>query len=305
MGVTRPAGLWSMTGFGRGEAAAAGGRVVVEIRSVNHRFCEVALRLPPRLAALEPGLRKLVTDRVARGRVDVTLTIQPDERAARGPAIDWALAEGLRSRLEELKQRLGLPGEVDVALLAAQRGVLSGEEPGPEPEWEPVAEATERALAALAAMRSREGAALQADLQGRLGRMRLLVEEVAARAPLVPLEYRDRLAARLKALLGDGGGSVLGPGGLDPTRLEQEVALLADRADVTEELTRLRSHLGQVEALLAAAEPVGRKLEFLLQEIHREVSTVGSKSADLAIARAVLELKAELERVREQVANVE
>ncbi len=284
----------------------AGGRVVVEVRSVNHRFCEVALRLPSRYAVLEARLRKVVMDRIARGRVDLTLTIQPDDRAVRGPAIDWALAEGLRSRLEELKSRLGLSGEVDVALLAAQRGVLSGEEPASEPTWEQIADAAGQALAALASMRTQEGEVLEADLRGRLDRVGVLVEEIAARAPTVPQEYRDRLAGRLKALLESAteafpGGTAL----LDPGRLEQEVALLADRADVTEELTRLRSHLGQIEALLTAVEPVGRKLEFLLQEIHREVNTIGSKSADLAIIRAVLELKAELERLREQVANVE
>jgi uncharacterized protein (TIGR00255 family) len=301
-----------MTGFGRGEGTTAGGRVVVEVRSVNHRFCEVALRLSARYAALETRLRRLVMEWIARGRVDLTLTIQPDERAFRGPTIDWALAEGLRARLEELKSRLGLPGEVDVALLAAQRGVLAGEEPTPEPTWEPVAEAAERALAALASMRTQEGEAIQADLRHRLDRMGVLVEQIAARAPAVPQEYRERLAARLKALLGDRGEAVRGseavPSGavqFDPGRLEQEVALLADRADVTEELTRLRSHLGQIEAFLTAAEPVGRKLEFLLQEVHREVNTIGSKSADLGIIRAVLELKAELERLREQVANVE
>jgi uncharacterized protein (TIGR00255 family) len=301
-----------MTGFGRGEGTTAGGRVVVEVRSVNHRFCEVALRLPARYAALETRLRRLVMEWIARGRVDLTLTIQPEERALRGPTIDWALAEGLRARLEELKSRLGLPGEVDVAFLAAQRGVLAGEEPTPEPTWEPVAEAAERALAALASMRTQEGEAIQADLRHRLDRMGVLVEQVAARAPAVPQEYRARLAGRLKALLGDRGEAVRGseavPSGavqFDPGRLEQEVALLADRADVTEELTRLRSHLGQIEAFLTAAEPVGRKLEFLLQEVHREVNTIGSKSADLGIIRAVLELKAELERLREQVANVE
>ncbi len=304
--MRRPAGLQSMTGFGRGETAVPGGRLVVEVRSVNHRFCEVTLRLPPRYAPLEARVRRLVADRIARGRVDLTLMVQAEERALKAPTVDWALAEGLRDRLAELKARLGLPGEVDVALLAAQRGIFGAEEPTPEPVWEPVADAVEQALAALTAMRAEEGRALQADFEARLGRMAALVEAVAARAPLVPEEYRERLAARIRTLLEDG-GCVL-PGGavqLDPGRLEQEVAFLAERADVTEELTRLRSHLAQIGTLLAADEPVGRKLEFLLQEVHREVNTIGSKSADLAITRAVLDLKAELEKLREQVANIE
>lgn len=299
----RSPGLRSMTGFGRGEAAAPGGRVVVEARSVNHRFCEVAFRMPPRYAVLEARLRKLVTDQVARGRVDVTLSPAADDAASRGPVIDWAAAEALRARLEELRLRLGLPGEVDLALLAAQRGVFAAEEPAGEPVWEPVAEAARAALDALLAMRVEEGAALEADFRARLARMAALVEEVATRAPAVPAEYRERLAARIRALLGGEGG--VGRTVLDPGRLEQEVALMADRADVTEEVTRLRSHLGQIGGLLGAAEPVGRKLEFLFQEVHREVNTIGSKSADLSITRAVLELKAELERLREQVANVE
>lgn len=294
-----------MTGFGRGEAAVPGGRLVVEVRSVNHRFCEVVLRLPTRYAPLETRVRRLVTDRIARGRVDLTLTVQPEEHAPKGPAVDWTLAEGFRDRLAELKARLGLPGEVDVALLAAQRGIFGAEEPEPEPTWEPVAEAVEQALAALTAMRAEEGRALQADFEARLGRMGALVEAVAARAPLVPEEYRERLAARVRALLADGGVFPAGPVQLDPGRLEQEVAFLAERADVTEELTRLRSHLAQIAALVAADGPVGRKLEFLLQEVHREVNTMGSKSADLTITRAVLDLKAELEKLREQVANIE
>jgi uncharacterized protein (TIGR00255 family) len=294
------AGFRSMTGFGRGEAPAAGGRVVVEARSVNHRFMEVALRLPPGYASLEPRLRKLVTGRFARGRIDLTTTVQAESGGGRAPAVDWEFATGLRARLEELKSRLGLPGDVDLALLAAQRGVFVAEEAGPEPTWEPVAAAAGAALDALAAMRTEEGAALAADVRERLDRMLVLVEQVAARAPVVPAEYRERLAARVRALLADAGGV-----GLDPGRLEQEVALLAERADVTEELTRLRSHLGQIAALLRAAEPVGRKLEFLLQEVHREVNTIGSKSTDMTITRTVLELKGELEKLREQAANVE
>lgn len=296
--------LRSMTGFGRGEAPVPGGRVVVEARSVNHRFCEVATRLPSRYGPMETRLKKLVTERVARGRVDLTVTVQSEAGSARWPAIDWEVAEGLRARLAELKTRLDLPGEVDLALLATQRGVFAAEEPAPEPSWEPLAAAAGMALEALTAMRAEEGVVLTADFRTRLARMAALVAEVAARAPGVPAEYRDRLAGRVRTLLGDGGPG--GPGAaLDPGRLEVEVALLADRADITEEITRLRSHLAQIEALLEAAEPVGRKLEFLLQEVHREVNTMGSKSADMTITRAVLDLKAELERLREQVANVE
>jgi uncharacterized protein (TIGR00255 family) len=289
-----------MTGFGRGEAPVPGGRVVVEARSVNHRFSEVALRLPARYASMDPRLRKLVGEHVARGRVDLTVTVQTEDAAGGGPAIDWAVAEGLRARLEELKRRLGLPGEVDLALLASQRGVFTAEEPAGDASWEPLAEAARAALAGLRSMRADEGAALAADVEARLSRMAGLVDEVAARAPAIPVEYRDRLAARVQALLGEGAGVRL-----DPGRLEQEVALLADRADISEELTRFRSHLAQLRELLRAPEPVGRKLEFLLQEVHREVNTMGSKSSDLAITRAVLELKAELEKLREQAANVE
>ena len=296
--------LRSMTGFGRGEAAAPGGRVVVEARSVNHRFCEVGLRLPPRYGPMEARLRKLVAERVARGRVDLTVTVQGNGGSLRAPAIDWEVAEGLKARLAELKARLGLPGEVDLALLAAQRGVFAAEEPLPDLAWETLAEAAGAALDALSAMRAEEGLALTADFRSRLDRMRALVEELAARAPSVPAEYRERLATRVRALLGDGGSGQAAPV-LDPGRLELEVALLADRADVTEEITRLRSHLGQIGQLLDADEPVGRRLEFLLQEVHREVNTIGSKSTDMAITQAVLSLKAELERLREQVANVE
>jgi uncharacterized protein (TIGR00255 family) len=290
----------SMTGFGAGRAEQGGEALSVELRSVNGKFCEVKPRLPRELAALEPELAKAVKARINRGVVDVSVRRESGP-AARGvvPRVDLPLASAYAKALREMKGELGLTGDISLSELAQLDGVLTlAEAPA---DLTAASSALQAALAAaldaLEQMRGREGAALAKDLASRLDAVERSVAAVRALAPLSVEAYRERLTARVADL--SRGIAV------DPARLAQEVALFADRADVAEELTRLGSHLAQLRALLSGDAPAGRRLEFLLQEVNREVNTIGSKSQHAEIAGHVVEMKAELERLREQVANVE
>jgi uncharacterized protein (TIGR00255 family) len=288
----------SMTGFGSARGSAAGEELDVEIRSVNHKYCEVKVRLPRELAALEVDAAKAVRERLARGGVDVSVR-RAGAAGSVAPRVDAALAEAYARAFAEVKARLGLEGAVTVADVVGAEGVVRLEERALDVEAarEALRGALSSALDALLAMRAREGEALGRDLAARLDAVEGLVARAAALVPQTVEHHRARLAERVAELTR---GIAL-----DPARLAQEVALLADRTDVTEEVTRLRSHLSQARALLAGAEPAGRKLDFLVQEMHREVNTIGSKSQSAEIAALVVSAKAEVERMREQVQNVE
>jgi len=288
----------SMTGFGAARAAQGGEEIDVEARSVNHKFCDVKVRLPRELAALEIEIVRAVKERLARGGVEVTCR----RAASRGtlvPRIDMALAEEYARSFGEISARLGLAGSVELAHVLAAEGVVTLTERAIDLEAARAAAAValDHALTALTAMREREGQALARDLEGRLGQVEGLVAKVEKLAPQSIEQYRVRLQDRIQDV-----ARGFNP---DPARLAQEVALFADRMDVTEELTRLRSHVAQTRALLAVNEPAGRKMEFLVQEMHRETNTIGSKSQSAEIANAVVTMKAEIERMREQVQNVE
>jgi uncharacterized protein (TIGR00255 family) len=290
----------SMTGFGAGRAQAGGDTVAVEVRSVNGKFCDVRSHLPRELAALEPVVAKIVKSRISRGVVDVSVRRDPPG-SVRGssPQVDLRLAAAYAKALREMRSELGLAGDVTVHDLVGLEGVVGLAELALDPGA--AADGVERALSAaldaLEEMRRREGEALARDLSARLAAIEKGAAAIGASAPHSVEAYRDRLAARV-AELSRGIAA-------DPARLAQEVAFFADRVDVTEELTRLSSHLAQIGALIASDVPVGRRLEFLLQEVNREVNTIGSKSQNGGIAAQVVELKAELERMREQIANVE
>lgn len=289
----------SMTGFGSARAQVGTEDFTVEIRSVNGKFCEVKTRLPRELHALEAELVRTVKARVARGGVDVSVRRGTGASGNLTPRIDHELASRYLESFRSLQQHLGLEGQVSLRDLVLAQGVMGLEEKGIDPEE--AKEALERALAealdGLIAMREIEGAALQADLRSRLHRIEELAGQVSEQAPVAVQHHKDRIAQRVEELTS---GIPL-----DPQRLAQEVALLAERADITEELTRLGSHLAQFHQLLAADEPSGRRMDFLVQELNREVNTVASKSNWAPIATLVVELKAEIERIREQIQNVE
>lgn len=294
--------LRSMTGFGRAEVSDGALAVVVEARSVNHRHLDVAVRLPRALAGLELDVRRLVQARLERGRVDVTVQVA----AAPGVATqrvraDAALAAEYVARAREVGETLGLALETPPPAWVLERpGVLRLEEvepPAAPAVWPLVATALGGALEALVAGREAEGAALGAELRALHAELAAGVELIAARAPAAVARREERLRERLRALLAETP--------IDETRLLAEAAIWTDRTDVREELTRLRAHLGQLALTLDKGGPVGRTLDFLVQELHREVNTIGAKADDLEISQAVLAAKGAIERMREQVQNLE
>jgi uncharacterized protein (TIGR00255 family) len=287
-----------MTGFGRAEATGPGWAGTVEMTSVNHRFLEVRCRLPKRLSGLEPRIQQAVQQRFVRGHVEVKL----EERSQEGPRalrVDLDLARQYVEAIRTLQREFGLPGEIRLDMLVGQRDLLAvaESEESLDQLWVGLEPALVAALEALAEMRAREGTALAGALGRDLGEVEAGLARILARAPEIVRLHRDRLRERVAALL---------EGRLpDAERLEQEVALLADRSDVTEECDRLQSHLVQFAQALAQAGPQGRRLDFLLQEMNREVNTIGSKAADAGVAQEVVGLKTALERLREQVQNLE
>ncbi len=289
----------SMTGYGRGESTTATPRCVVECSSVNRKGLEVACQMPRDLAAIEVKIREVVQRHVARGRVAVVVTF-PTAAAAASTAstIDTALARDLVSQLRDLQRDLGLPGEPDINTLLAVPGILRPAEATTTADvWPALSEALEASLTALVAMRSTEGSALATDLTSRLATLDELLTTMTAHAPQVVTTYRALLTRRLDD------AALAIP--IDETRLAAEIALFAERSDVSEELTRLDSHFDQFREKLGGTEPVGRALEFLTQEIGREFNTLGAKAGDSALSRLVVDAKVELDKMREQILNVE
>jgi uncharacterized protein (TIGR00255 family) len=288
----------SMTGFGSGRGASNGEEIIVEVRSVNHKYCEVKVRLPRELSALEADLGRAVKERLARGGVEVAV-----RRAGPGgsmmPRVDAALAEAYARAYAEVAARLGLRGQPSLSDIVGAEGVIRLDDREADLDDARLASgrALTQALEALVAMRAREGEALRRDLEARLEVVEGLVARVEVLAPQAVEHHRARLAERVLELTRGVP--------LDPSRLAQEIALLAERTDVAEEVTRLRSHAAQARQLLGSGEPAGRKLDFLVQEMHREANTIGSKSQHAEISGVVVGLKAEIERMREQVQNVE
>jgi len=289
----------SMTGYGSAELDRDGLSLTAEIRSVNHRFCEVTLRAPKVVNLFEDRIRQLVADRFSRGKFNLTITWSGAGESGEELKVNELVADRYVALLEKLRQRYHLDSGLDLRTLAALPDIFTWEhtELSDEETWVMVKELVGRACDSMEAMKAREGRALADDLGQRLRLLRAQLDLVAARAPQRPLEARERLMARLKVLLGDIE--------IDPTRVAQEVALMADRLDFTEECVRLAAHLEQFQALIEGPEQAGRKLNFLLQEMNREANTIGSKANDVEVARAVIAMKEEIERLREQVQNVE
>ena len=286
-----------MTGFGAAEGKVAGGRLRIEIRTVNHRYFNPQLKLPYDLAGVEGELRERLRALLERGHVAVSArwVEQPEAQAA--VMLDLDRAKQVVKALRELKKRLKLKGDPDLAFVARHPDVLTYSGDGAVVTWADVQPVAERAAAEVLAMREREGHALAADLSARLDALEAGATVVAARAP-------DRVThelARLQKQVAELAGGVQ----VDPQRLAVEVALLADRVDIAEELVRFQTHLAAVRAALAGGGAVGKQLGFLAQELLREINTMGSKANDAAITQAVIGMKGELERFREQLENLE
>ncbi len=291
----------SMTAFGRGEAEGAGARIVAELRTLNHRFLDLHLRLPRSLNPLEDRLRKLVSENITRGRLELSVSLEYLGQSARTLVLDRTLLQEAASVLAEIQNTLSLPQPWSWEQLLSFPEVVSLQERTPadyEALWSVLACATQQALDIVNTMRRQEGEYLKRELIQRLTSIEQQVEVISQRAAMIPQLYRDRLTARLAQLLPEGNS-------VDPQRLAQEVALLADRSDIAEELARLLCHIQQFQLTLEAEASIGRKLDFLLQEMNREINTIGSKAGEALISRAVIEIKSESERLREQVQNLE
>ncbi|MGI6657014.1 MAG: YicC/YloC family endoribonuclease [Desulfobulbus sp.] len=291
--------LRSMTGFGRGEASADGRTWVAELRTVNHRFLDQRVVLPRLFSALEEPVRKLVADSFDRGRVDLTLTLVGSSPVEPQLVVNRAVADQYHRCLRQLHADYQLAGAVDLVSMLHCRDLITLEEQAPdmEAEWALVQTALVHALADCDAMREQEGQTLRAELLGRLTRFEEIVQRIEGRIPELMEMRHQELKTRLDKLLAGVA--------LDPLRLAQEVAVMADKSDVTEEITRLHSHIGQFRIFLDSGEAVGRRLDFLLQEFLREVNTLASKIASADIAHWSVELKNEIEKLREQVQNIE
>lgn len=291
--------IQSMTGYGRSRTSWNGNRLELELRSVNHKFCEVSVRLPKPLSAIENQVRKRLQQRFARGRLDLSVTLNGGAETAQRLEMDLELAREYRRLLDRLKTRLGLGGEIDIGLLTQFRNVITvSERPQANVgEIRTFYRMLDQAASRLEKMRRKEGRELQKDLTLRIRTIRESVRQMKAQSPKVTGTYRKQLLARVKRLA-EGVR-------IEPGRLEQEVALFATRCDISEELTRLESHFLQFEAMMKSGNAVGRSLDFLIQEMHREVNTCGSKANDVLISQQVILIKTELEKIREQVQNVE
>lgn len=291
--------MQSMTGYGRSEVRHAHLALTIEARSVNHRYLDVNVRVPRLYTPLEARIKQRVGTYFTRGRIDVTLTQQDQREARRAVALDETLAQQYFEALQQLQKVLRLPGTIDLNMMVGLRDLWNVGEASTDVEgdWEIMAQGVDEALQALQQMRRQEGEVLSRDCHLRLQMMAQELQTIRQRVPEVVVEYRERLEQRVKDLFAQFE--------LDPSRVAQEAILFAERADITEELTRLDAHLHASARLLSSSEAVGRKMDFLVQEMNREVNTIGSKSNDTAIAHSVVELKSELERLREQIQNIE
>lgn len=293
----------SMTGFGEAELDTAAGRLRAELKTVNHRFFSAQLRLPAAAERFDGAIREWLRAFLPRGHVNYSLRIEsPESGAAEEAALAVDVARGREYKrvLTKLKEELGLPGEVDLALLTRFSDLLTPADTARvELEPEAVRQVSEAAARAATVLREEEGRKLRADLEGRLAGMEAAMATCAERAPARLLAERDRLRAAVAQLAGDVA--------IDGDRLAREVAFLAERWDISEELVRLRSHIRLFRDLIESEdpEPVGKRLGFLVQEMHREANTIGSKANDAVIEHQVIALKDEIERLREQVDNVE
>lgn len=292
--------LRSMTGFGRGEAVITGKRITVEIKSVNHRYCEVTTRLPRIYSALEEKTRRTVQARVSRGRLDVFVNVVQEGEKTALVKVDKGLAMAYYNSLRELGELLQISPEITAEQLSHFPGVLvlQEEEDDLDILWSGLEEAINLAMDSLVEMREIEGNRLKNDIIHRIGKIEQFINEISVQEPKVVNNYRERLSNRVRELISD---QLV----VDESRLATEVAVFAERCNITEELVRLNSHLTQFRQLINSDDSIGRKLDFLVQELHREANTIGSKANDAEISHLVVEIKSELEKIREQIQNVE
>jgi uncharacterized protein (TIGR00255 family) len=288
-----------MTGFGKAEVTTKIGTFAVEVSSVNNRFLDIQVRQPRPFSALEHRIRELVTAHVSRGKVHVFVNYEEPPQSLTRYTINEEAAKAYHRQLKDLSHKLKLPGEVELSHLLQLPEVseVPFEAPEEEDVWAALGKAVEKATKAMVRMRRREGDALAKDMRARLDNLAGLSKQVVEESVKMVTRYRQKLSDRLEELLN--GRSI------DKVRLEEEVALMAERTDITEDCTRLSSHIDQYRRTLRKNEPVGKKLNFILQELNREANTIASKATEIDISRAAIAIKEEVEKLREQIQNVE
>jgi len=292
--------IHSMTAFARSEIVTEAITVNMEVRSVNSRHLDINVRLPSRFLGLEERIRSTLVKHLARGRIDIKVQIQDKDEASLAFEIDEARATAYHKALDRIRQTFQMDAPISLKTLVDAGGIIKPVELEPDPSvCLPVVEAClETAIDALIAMRKTEGEFLERDFSARLAFIEERVKTIEAASADLPAHYQQRLQERITAL-------TKGIVEIDPARIAQEAAMLADRSDISEELVRVNSHIKQFRSLMSASEPAGRKLNFLIQEFNREFNTMGSKTGKARVAHMVVEIKAELEKLREQVQNVE
>ncbi|MEH7117833.1 YicC/YloC family endoribonuclease [Neobacillus vireti] len=288
----------SMTGFGRGKTEAGSFSVNVEIKTVNHRFSEINIRMPRQLLKIEDKMKKTLSQHIRRGRVEVYVSVEGEGTVARKIQVDWKLIEEYFQFINEAKSKYGIEGTITIQELLNRTDLLHIEESetGNEEIEKLVLSALKEAVTLLKQMRVAEGEELKKDLLAISAQLDANITELQKFAPLVVQAFKERLTKRMQEFVN---------GQLDETRILTEVAVFADKADINEEITRLRSHIQQFLQTLNESEPIGRKLDFLVQEMNREANTIGSKANDSNIAKKVVEIKSLLEKLKEQVQNIE
>ncbi|HDQ03785.1 MAG TPA: YicC family protein [Deltaproteobacteria bacterium] len=289
----------SMTGYGKSETTWQEKKIIVEMKSVNHRFLELSLRLPSVLFSAEAEFKKKISERCRRGRIETSIRLEEKNKSSSKVNFNSEAARGYIDALSRIKNEFNLSGEISLEILASFRDVFSvPDESQLSREFiDAINVGLAEALTMMINMRKAEGAVMCEDMRARLLAIEGIVAEIKTRAPQVVVEYQKRLTERVRELTGGFQ--------LDENRMVQEVAIMAERSDITEEVVRLQSHMKQFAALLGSEEAEGRKIDFLLQEMNREINTIGSKSGDVNIARQVIEVKSEMGKLREQAQNIE
>lgn len=291
--------LKSMTGYGRCEQLAGGKKITAEIKSVNHRYADYSIKIPKHLGFLEDNVRKLISEKAARGKIDVYITVDNYTEADKNIYLNEELAADYIRVLKELRDKFGLKDDISVSNVARCSDIFKTEQKDEDKDelWENVKKVLSSALDDFIAMRTREGGRIEKDLKQRIEYMKTLAAQIDERSPKTVEEYKNKLYAKIKELLEDRD--------IDEARILTEVAIFADKVAVNEETVRLSSHFDEFYRIMDSGNPAGRQLDFLIQEINRETNTIGSKASDMEIAKIVVELKGEIEKLREQIQNIE
>lgn len=289
----------SMTGFGRGVSKEEGMEFVAEIKTVNSRYLDAFIKLPRQISYLEDKVRELVSKNVSRGKMDIYVTYENNGDEGNNVSLDEPLAKAYITAAEQLRDKFGLKDDITVSLITRFPDVLKVEKVQQDEEsvWRVLKSAIEDALKSLIEMRENEGQGLKKSLLEKAAYIESVLNEIILRAPNVVNEYKAKLENRIKELLDQHA--------VDESRIAVEVAIFADRCSIDEEIVRLGSHIRQMREALDMEQPVGRKLDFLVQEMNREINTIGSKANDLTITKYVVDVKSEIEKIREQIQNIE